>query len=292
MLNQGLIKEPVFSFWFNRHDGDAEGGEIVFGGVDPKHFKGEHTFVPVTQKGYWQFDMGDVHIGGESTGFCSGGCSAIADSGTSLIAGPTAVIAEINQKIQAPGVVSQKCKTMVAQYGEEVYSLLLTEGLSTKICSRIGLCAFDGTRRVSIDIESMVNMNRNSDGMCSFCEMTVIWMQNQIKQNQTKEQAIHYINELCERFPSPLGESAVDCGSLASMPNISFTIGGKPFLLTPEQYVLQIGVGIAAQCFSGFTALDVPPPRGPLWILGDVFMGVYHTIFDSGKLRVGFAEAA
>lgn len=54
MVEQDLVKEPVFSFWLNRNVDEEEGGEIVFGGVDPKHYKGEHIYVPVTQKGYWQ----------------------------------------------------------------------------------------------------------------------------------------------------------------------------------------------------------------------------------------------
>ncbi|KAJ4703953.1 Aspartic proteinase [Melia azedarach] len=278
MVKQGLIKDPVFSFWLNRNQGDEEGGEIVFGGVDPSHYKGKHTYVPVTQKGYWQFDMGDVLIGGKPTGYCAGGCAAIADSGTSLVAGPTTVIAMINQAIGATGVVSQECKAVVEQYGPVIMDLLLAEAQPKKICSQIGLCTFDGRRGVSMGIESVVDENNGkSSGM---------------QQNQTQERILNYVNELCDRMPNPMGESSVDCEKISSMPSVSFTIGGKVFDLSADEYILKVGEGAAAQCISGFTALDIPPPRGPLWILGDVFMGRYHTVFDFGKLRVGFAEAA
>nr|XP_043627569.1 cyprosin-like [Erigeron canadensis] len=298
MVDQGLVKEPVFSFWFNRHADEEEGGELVFGGVDPNHFKGKHTYVPVTQKGYWQFEMGDVLIGDKTTGFCADGCAAIADSGTSLLAGPTAIVTEINHAIGAAGVMSQQCKTLVDQYGKAIIDMLLSEAQPDKICSQMNLCTFNGARDVSPLIESVVDKNNGKssggfkDEMCTFCEMAVVWMRNQIKRNQTEDDIINYVDQLCERIPSPMGESAVGCNSLSSLPNISFTIGAKTFELTPEQYVLKIGEGEAAQCISGFTAMDVAPPRGPLWILGDVFMGQYHTVFDYGQSRVGFAEAA
>ena len=70
MLDQNLVPEPVFSFWLNRNANDENGGELIFGGMDTNHYIGEHTYVPVTQKGYWQFEMGDFLIGGESTGMC------------------------------------------------------------------------------------------------------------------------------------------------------------------------------------------------------------------------------
>lgn len=56
MLKQGLIEKEIFSFWLNRNADDANGGELVFGGVDPNHYKGNHTYVPVTRKGYWQVE--------------------------------------------------------------------------------------------------------------------------------------------------------------------------------------------------------------------------------------------
>ncbi|KAK9706390.1 hypothetical protein RND81_07G121100 [Saponaria officinalis] len=299
MIKQGLIKEPVFSFWLNRNPQAEEGGEIVFGGVDPNHFLGTHTYAPVTRKGYWQFDMGDVLIGGKTTGYCSGGCAAIADSGTSLLAGPTAIITQINHAIRASGVRNNECKAVVKQYGQTMVDLLISQESPEKVCSRIGLCTFDGKKSVSMGIESVLDKEHSEnspggsrDSMCSVCEMSVVWMQNQLHQNVTQERAISHVDELCERMPNQIGETVVDCNNLSRMPSVAFTIAGKQFELSPEEYVLKIGTGSAAQCISGFTAMDIPPPRGPLWILGDIFMGRYHTVFDFGNLRVGFAEAA
>ncbi|KAA8536687.1 hypothetical protein F0562_029165 [Nyssa sinensis] len=298
MVEQGLVKEEVFSFWLNRDPEANEGGELVFGGVDPKHFKGKHTYVPVTQKGYWQFEMGDFLIGNMSTGFCEGGCAAIVDSGTSLLAGPTTVVTEINHAIGAEGIVSVECKEVVTEYGDLIWELLVSGVTPNKVCAEIGVCLFNGAQSVSSNIEMVVE-KENKEGIsvgespiCTACEMAVVWIQNQLKQEETKETVLNYVNQLCESLPSPMGESVIDCNSLSSMPNVTFTIGSKPFTLTPDQYILKTGEGIATICLSGFTAFDLPPPRGPLWILGDVFMGVYHTVHDFGNLQLGFAEAA
>lgn len=294
MVEQRLVRDQVFSFWLNRNLDAKEGGELVFGGVDPNHFIGEHTYVPVTQKGYWQFEMDDFLIGNQSTGFCEGGCAAIVDSGTSLLAGPTTVITQINHAIGASGIVSTECKSIVSQYGEMIWDLLVSGVQPDKVCSQIGLCSFSGAHSESI-IKTVVEEENKSVGddlSCTACQMLVVWVQNQLKQKNTKEDVFNYVNQLCESLPSPMGESAVDCNNLSNLPHVSFKIGNKAFSLSPEQYVLKTGEGVSTICLSGFIALDVPAPRGPLWILGDVFMGVYHTVFDHGNNQVGFATAA
>lgn len=304
IMDQQLVPEPVFSFWLNRDPSGEVGGEMVLGGVNTDRFTGPQRWSNITRKGYWQFALGDVLIDGLSTGFCKSGCSAIADTGTSLLAGPAAIVAQINEAIGATGVISAQCQQFVHDYASEIINLIESKVDPVKICSVLGLCSTASESAQQFEGELKLPSENKMDGgdyfkkdsvgadpKCYFCQTLIVWIETQLAQNKTLNQIIDHLNALCQHLPSPAGESTVVCSSLDKMPNVSFVIDGHSFDLTPEQYVLKIGEGSAAQCISGFIGLDVPPPMGPLWILGDVFLGVYHSTYDSGKNRIGFAKA-
>jgi cathepsin D len=198
MVDQKLVGSPVFSFYLNRDQKQSPGGEIIFGGVDENHFEGDITYTPVTSAGYWQFKMdgvsvADINTGNKSSAMvsaCDGGCQAIADTGTSLIAGPSAEVRRMNEHIGA--------------------------------------------------------------------------------------------------VPMPGGTWVLPSCDLSQLPELTITIAGKQFPLKAEQYVLKVSSMGRTICMSGLFGMDIP--NKPLWILGDVFIGPYYTVFDYGNKRVGFAH--
>eukprot|EP00933_Yihiella_yeosuensis_P027702 TRINITY_DN2159_c0_g1_i1.p1 TRINITY_DN2159_c0_g1~~TRINITY_DN2159_c0_g1_i1.p1 ORF type:complete len:772 (+),score=178.85 TRINITY_DN2159_c0_g1_i1:70-2316(+) len=78
-----------------------------------------------------------------------------------------------------------------------------------------------------------------------------------------------------------------DCSNYDSLPNIGFMVSGKVLNLAPEDYMDKDG----SSCQFSLMALDVPPPRGPLFIFGDPFLRRFVTIYDKSGPAVGFAVA-
>jgi len=107
------------------------------------------------------------------------------------------------------------------------------------------------------------------------------------------KEIVDRMNKEIGAYRNPMnGEWMIDCKVTNSMPTVTFNIGGKAFPLTPEQYVIRvkpIATMDVTLCLSGFVGMDMP--QGPMWILGDVFISQYYTVFDQGKDRVGFAKA-
>eukprot|EP01120_Amphizonella_sp_Union-15-10_P001140 TRINITY_DN11191_c0_g1_i1.p1 TRINITY_DN11191_c0_g1~~TRINITY_DN11191_c0_g1_i1.p1 ORF type:complete len:401 (+),score=93.23 TRINITY_DN11191_c0_g1_i1:58-1260(+) len=197
ILSQRLVSQPRFSVWLSKIPSSTfTGGELLIGGVDPKHYTGALNFVPLTSETYWRFDVEDFSLGGVSLGWCDGAaqCSAICDTGTSLIAGPQSYINALNSKLGA---------VVIPSLNEAVF------------------------------------LNCNISGL----------------------------------------------------PDVQIKINSVIYNLTPDDYVLKITADGSTVCVSGFLGVNFPPPVSDLFILGDVFIAAYYTVFDFGRQAVGFAKS-
>jgi hypothetical protein len=95
IVQQGQLPDNVFAFYL----GHEEDGDLVIGGVDPKHYSGDFRSVPLTSDTYWQVELTMIKVA--SASIPPSVSAAIIDSGTSLLVGPTDDVSRIMDSIGA-----------------------------------------------------------------------------------------------------------------------------------------------------------------------------------------------
>uniref|UniRef100_A0A8B9II98 pepsin A n=1 Tax=Anser cygnoides TaxID=8845 RepID=A0A8B9II98_ANSCY len=187
MMSQGLVSQDLFSIYLTPNK--RNGSFVLFGGIDDTYFTGNLSWIPLTAQSYWQIKVDSITMYGRPIA-CPYGCQAIVDSGTSLLAGPTRSVGNIQYEM--------------------------------------------GARR------------------------------------------------------SASGVYLVSCSFIRLLPDIVFVIAGTQFPLPPQAYILQQEDG---SCMSGFEGYTLPTATSELWILGDIFLRHYYSVFDRANGMVGLAPA-
>ena len=104
----------------------------------------------------------------------------------------------------------------------------------------------------------------------------------------------------------------VQCDDTLKVPDLTFTIGGKPFSVPGNQLVLYdsdsntcffsvarmkfnvaAGAALDAHVDGATLVADGPVPanlKGNTWLVGDTFLRQYYTVYDYDNERFGLAE--
>lgn len=89
LMQQNKLGKNEFSFYMDNKEGRSN-SKLILGGVDDTLYAGDMHYHKVIDEYYWMVKADNILVGGEDIGLCGpNGCRVIADTGTSLITGPT-----------------------------------------------------------------------------------------------------------------------------------------------------------------------------------------------------------
>jgi hypothetical protein len=90
LRHDNAIARSMFAVFLGARD--DEESEITFGDYKKSRAASDFSWLPVLDTGFWQVRLDDLVLGEQRLQVCQSNCSAIVDTGTSLLAGPIGIV--------------------------------------------------------------------------------------------------------------------------------------------------------------------------------------------------------
>eukprot|EP00418_Pyrodinium_bahamense_P092673 CAMPEP_0179035040 /NCGR_PEP_ID=MMETSP0796-20121207/12911_1 /TAXON_ID=73915 /ORGANISM="Pyrodinium bahamense, Strain pbaha01" /LENGTH=417 /DNA_ID=CAMNT_0020731311 /DNA_START=57 /DNA_END=1310 /DNA_ORIENTATION=+ len=121
-----------------------------------------------------------------------------------------------------------------------------------------------------------ITLDGKRQGLCEDCRVAV----------DTGTSQLAGPTDLIDKLKKVLDVKS-NCANYHQLPKLGFVIGGRILSLSPHDYVDRT----ASYCDVSLMNLDVPPPKGPLFVFGIPFLVKYYSVYDHASNKVGFAVA-
>uniref|UniRef100_H0XYL6 Peptidase A1 domain-containing protein n=1 Tax=Otolemur garnettii TaxID=30611 RepID=H0XYL6_OTOGA len=120
----------------------------------------------------------------------------------------------------------------------------------------------------------------------------VLNIQNVIHAHQSFNEVIWGLHALKNQMSQPslpfLQQYVIDCNTTTHLPDIVFVIGGVNYPVPARSYIRKVAFNT---CVSTFDSFPDTMFNSNTWILGDVFLRLYFSVYDRANNRVGLASA-
>lgn len=250
IINRNFLRKNWFSFYLTDVNERAQ-SQIILGEPHDNLYIGNLNWHKVSEESYWQVEMDDIYIDSTPLKICPDGpCKLVIDTGTSIMTGPSSDLDILLNKIP---LIDCNDISQMPELGFKLGDLLYTIKPS----------------------EYVIFSQRRYPNNSSFLESSV---------EETKLEKTSTSNKLANQA---LAQAKATTEVKTNL-NTNMKVKIKENLLFNS--FMKEGKTKQFTCKRAFMPLDVQEPRGPLWVLGDIFLRKYFTVFDRDNKRIGIAE--
>ncbi|KAI7890314.1 aspartic peptidase domain-containing protein [Mucor mucedo] len=105
----------------------------------------------------------------------------------------------------------------------------------------------------------------------------------------TPDDAKHIHSEIEGAVVNSDGSYSIPCHLKGHLPALNINVNNFTLSVSSDDYILVPSQDDENLCLSGISGHNIHKPNH--WILGDVFLKGYYTVFDTDKMRLGFAKS-